>query len=212
MKTTLAILMVLVLGAVSAPAQFSRVKEKARNLDDKMTERHNSAENGAPPPGPAPKNSPAQPGKPAAPATPQPVLAPIKPSTQQQAATKLKADIAAARTKGEVTAEAKKEFAQDLKLAVLGSSQPSPAALATFSERFLPAVAARNVTAASDAKLVQNIVISLNCAGLSASRMSEITGEVQGALTKAGAAEGDATKVAESLTAIIAEVQSGGRK
>jgi hypothetical protein len=209
MKRIIAGLILIAFCSVQARAQYSRVKDKARSLDDKMTERHNAAENGAPPPGLPPKTGPA---KPAAPAPPQTIVAPVKPSNQQQAATKLKADIAASRARGEVTDEAKKQFAQDLKLAVMGSSQPSPAALTAFTESFLPAVAAKNVSPAGDAKLVQNVVISLNCAGLSASRMAEIAGEMESALTKAGAPAPDAAKAVQGLTAIIAEVQGGASK
>jgi hypothetical protein len=209
MKRTITVLLIAAFCAVNAQAQYSRLKDKARNLDDKINERHNAAENGTPPPGPTPKTGPA---KPAAPATPQTVVAPVKPSTQQQAATKLKADIAAARARGEVTADAKKQFAQDMKLAVLGSSQPTPATLTAFAESFLPAVAAKNVSPASDTKLVQNIVISLNSAGLSATRLTEIAGEMESSLTKAGAPAPDAAKTAQGLTAIIAEVQAGVRK
>jgi hypothetical protein len=209
MKRIFVVLLLTAFCGLQAQAQYSRLKDKARNLDDKINERHNAAENGTPPAGPPPKAGAANP---AAPATPRPMVAPVKPGNQQQAATKLKADIAAARAQGEVTDEAKKQFAQDLKLAVMGSSQPSAAALTAFTESFLPAVTAKNVTPASDTKLVQNIVISLNCAGLSASRMAEITGEMESALTKAGAPAPDATKAAEGLSAIIAEVQGGGRK
>lgn len=209
MKRTIAVLLVTAFCGLQAQAQYSRLKDKARNLDDKINERHNAAENGAPPPGPPPKAGTA---KPAAPATAQTVVAPVKPSNQQQAATKLKADIAAARARGEVTDEAKKQFSQDMKLAVMGSSQPSPSTLTAFAESFLPAVAAKSVSPASDAKLVQNIVISLNCAGLSATRMTEIAGEMEGALAKAGAPAPAAAKAAQGLTAIIAEVQGGAGK
>jgi hypothetical protein len=206
MKRIFVVLLLTAFCGLQAQAQYSRLKDKARNLDDKINERHNAAENGTPPPGPPPKAGAANS------AAPRPVAAPVKPGNQQQAATKLRANIAAARAQGEVTDEAKKQFAQDLKLAVMGSSQPSAAALTAFTESFLPAVTAKNVTPASDTKLVQNIVISLNCAGLSASRMAEITGEMESALTKAGAPAPDATKAAEGLSAIIAEVQGGGRK
>lgn len=206
MKRTLVVLLIAAFFGLPAQAQYSRLKDKARNLDDKINERHNTAENGAPPPG-----SPAKAGT-ARPAAPQPVVAPVKPSNQQQAATKLKADIAAARARGEVTEEARKQFAQDLKLAVMGNSQPSPAALTAFADSFLPVVAAKNVSAANDTKLVQNIVISLNCAGLSATRMTEIVGEVESGLAKAGAPAPDAAKAAQGLTTIIAEVQGGGAK
>src|SRR5688572_29129271 len=154
MKRTIAVLLITVFCGIHVQAQYSRLKDKARNLDDKINERHNAAENGAPPPGLPPKAGAAKTAAPAA--TPQPIVAPVKPGNQQQAATKLKADIAAARAQGEVTDEAKKQFAQDMKLAVMGSSQPSPATLAAFAESFLPAVAAKNVSSASDAKLVQN--------------------------------------------------------
>lgn len=210
MRRIVASLLMAALCSVQVQAQFSRVKDKARNLDDKMTERHNSAENGAPPPPGAPPKTGA--AKPATPATPLPLAAPAKPSTQQQAATKLKADIAAARAKGEVTEEAKKQFAQDLKLAVMGSSHPTPATLNTFAESFLPTAAGRDVSPANDARIVQNIVVSLNCAGLSASRMAEIRGELESSLTKSGAPAAAAAKAAQDLAAIIAEVQGGGAK
>lgn len=209
MKRTITVLLLIACCGFQAQAQYSRLKDKARNLDDKINERHNAAENGAPPPGLPPKAGTA---KPAAPAVPQPVVAPVKPGNQQQAATKLKADIAAARAHGAVTDEAKKQFAQDLKLAVMGSTQPSPATLTAFAESFLPAVAARNVSPASDTKLVQNIVISLNCAGLSASRLAEITGEMERTLAKAGAPAPDAAIAGQRLAAIIAEVQGGASK
>jgi len=209
MNRTIAVLLITACCGLQVQAQYSGLKNKARGLDDKINERHNAAENGVPPPGPPPKAGTANPATPAA---PQPVMAPVKPSNQQQAATKLKADIAAARAQGEVTTEAKKQFAQDMKLAVMGSSQPSPAAMTAFAESFLPVVAAKKVSPAGDAKLVQNIVISLNCAGLSATRMTEIAGEMEGTLTKAGASAPDAAKAAQGLTAIIAEVQGGASK
>lgn len=204
MKTHVALLLVLTLTATTVSAQYSRIIQKARSLDDKMTQRHNSAD-GAPPPGVAP-------AKPGAPATPQPAVAPLKPSTQQQAATKLKADIATARNKGEVSAEAKREFAADLKLAVLGSSRPDAEALQAFAGSFLPTVAAKGVAATGDSRLVQNIVIALNSAGLSASRLGEITSELESTLTKSGAEGAAAAKSGQDLRAIIDQIQSGGRK
>ena len=207
MQRTVALLLVTAMGIVTLQAQnVSRLKEKARGFGGQMTERHNGAENGAPPPAPPPKAG--------APATTvaAPAAAPVKPGTQQQAATKLKADIAAARAKGEVSPEAKKQFVQDLQLAVLGHSQPSAATLTQFTEQFLPAVAAKNVAPAGDAKVVQNIVVSLNCAGLSATRLAEITGEVESALTQAGAPTDVSARVGQQLSAIIAEVQSGSSK
>jgi hypothetical protein len=212
MSKTCAILLIAAVGVLTTPAQnVSRIKEKARGFGGQMTERHNGAETGAPPPGPPPKTGTTTAAA-TQPATPAVAAAPAKPGTQQQAATKLKADIAAARAKGEVSPEAKKQFVQDLQLAVLGHSQPSAATLTLFTEQFLPAVAAKNVAPTSDAKLVQNIVVSLNCTGLSPTRMTEITGEIETALTKAGATADAAARVGQQLSAIIAEVQTGAAK
>jgi hypothetical protein len=212
MKRTVAILLVTALGVLSTPAQYSRVKEKARGFGGQMTERHNGAESGAPPPGTPPRTGTTAPAAPPTQATPAVAPAPVKPGTQQQAATKLKADIAAARARGEVSPEAKKQFVQDLQLAALGNSQPTAATLTQFTEQFLPAVAAKNVAATGDAKLVQNIVVALNCAGLSANRMAEITSEVETTLTKAGATTETSAAVGKHLNAIVAEVQSGSAR
>ena len=214
MKKLIAIFLIAaVLSPVVRAQNVGRIRDKARGFGPQMTERHDAAENGTPPSAPPPKSGttttpPAAPQ----PATPAAVVAPLKPGTQQQAATKLKADIAAARAKGEVSPEAKKQFVQHLQLAVLGHSQPSAGALTRFTEEFLPAVAAKNVSPTSDAKLVQNIVVSLNCAGLSATRMTEITGEVETALTRAGAPTDASAKVGKQLSAIISEVQTGAAR
>ena len=211
MKTWIAILVVAGVLINSANAQYSRIKEKARALPGQMTERHNAAADGAPPPGLPPKNAPGQPPPPATAAPPAPV-APVKPSAQQLAATKLKTDLAAAHAKGEATDEMKKQFAQDLSAAVSGSRRPSPAALAKFGDSLLPTVAAKEVTLTSDAKLVQNIVISLNCAGLSSTRLKEIADEVETVLTKSGVPPGAAGIVKQNLGAVAGEVQSGATK
>lgn len=196
----------------SVHAQYSRIKDKARSLPGQMTERHNAAADGAPPANPPPgapsRNAPAQP-------PPPPVAAPVaavKPGAQQLAATKLKADLAAAHAKGEATDEMKKEFAQDLAAAISGSSRPSPATLAKFGDSLLPTVAAKEVALTSDAKLVQNIVISLNCSGLSSTRLKEIADEVETVLTKSGVPAGAAGVVKQNLGAVAAEVQSGASK
>ena len=194
-----------------ADAQYSRIKEKARALPGQMTERHNAAADGAPPPGLPPKSAPGQPPAPP-PATPVAPVAPVKPSTQQLAATKLKADLASAHAKGEATDEMKKQFAQDLSAAISGSSRPSPAALAKFGDSLLPTVSAKGVVLTSDAKLVQNIVISLNCAGLSSTRLKEIADELETVLTKSGVPPAEAGIVKQNLAAVAAEVQSGGSK
>lgn len=210
MKSLVAVLLLaILLMAGNASAQYAPLKQKARDFGGKMTERHNAAENGTPPPGLPPKSGTAQP---ASPATAQPPAAPIKPSTQQQAATKLKADIAEARAKGEATAELKKQFAQDLSAAAQGSSRPSLAALTRFGESLLTAVAAKKITLTDDTKLVKNVVVSLNSAGLSPARLQEINDEVQTVLTKSGVSTGETSLVAQHLSAVVAEIQSSAAR
>jgi hypothetical protein len=211
MKKIVALLLITAVCAGSASAQnTSRMKDRARSLDDKINERH-TKEGDPGPPGTAPAPAP-QPGTPAPaapPASPRLVMPPSKPGTQQQAATKLKAAIAALRAKGEVTAEDKKQFAQELKASAIGSGQPKPESLEKLTDTLLPLIAAKNVLPSSDAKVVQSLVVSLNCGGLSASRMVEIGDEVEAGLTKVGVAAPDAAKVKEQLAAVIAEVRGG---
>lgn len=210
MKTVVGITMALLVTSVAVNAQYVRAIEKAKQANSQVNQRQNEALNEG-------SNSAAQPGaakpaNPQQPATTAPAAAPIKPSTQQQAATKLKADITEAHTKGEVTAEMKKQFATDLGAAAMGSYRPSPAALAKLSDALLPAVAAKNVSHADDAKLVKAIVVSLNSAGLSSSRLQELNDEVQGVLTKAGVPAGDAAVIGQNLAAAVGEIQTSAGK
>jgi hypothetical protein len=209
MKTLVAVLVLAILMAGNASAQYAPLKQKARDFGGKMTERHNGAAEGAPPPGLPPKPGAAQPASPPA---VQPPAAPIKPSSQQQAATKLKADIAEARAKGEATAELKKQFALDLSAAAQGNSRPSLAALTKFGESLLTSVAAKKTGPADDAKLVKNVVVSLNSAGLSASRLQEINEEVQAVLSKSGVPAGETSLIGQNLGAVVAEIQSSAAK
>jgi hypothetical protein len=212
MKKIIALLLITAVCAGSASAQnTSRMKDRARSLDDKINERH-TKEGDPGPPGPAPTPAP-QPGAPA-PATPPPsgqrlVMPPSKPGTQQQAATKLKAAIAALRAKGEVTAEDKKQFTQELKDSAIGSGKPKPESLEKLTDTLLPLIAAKTVLPSSDAKIVQSLVVSLNSGGLSASRMVEIGDEVEAGLTKVGIAAPEAAKVKEQLAVVIADVRGG---
>lgn len=207
MKTLVAILTVTTLLIGNADAQYSSAKRQAGSLEGKINERHKAAEDGTPPPGLPPKSGSAQ--TPPPPPPPVPAAAPIKPSSQQMAATKLKADITAARAKGEATAELKKQFAADLAAAVSGSSRPSPAALAKFGDGLLTALVPRSVALTDDTKLIKAIIVSLNSKGLSATRLHEINNEFQTLLTKAGVAAGDATLAAQNLADVVTEVQNG---
>jgi len=211
MKSPALILLTSLLMAGIAGAQYAPAKQRARDVSGRMTERQNVTADGSPA---------SRYGLPqtAPPATPPPtaensVSAPtIKPSTQQQAATKVKADLAEARAKGEATAELKKQFVQDLSATAQGYNRPSLAALTRFGESLLTAVATKKGTAADDARLVKNVVISLNSAGLSPARLQEISEEIHAVLTKSGISADETSLITQHLSAAVSDIQSGGVK
>lgn len=211
MTTCLVPLLVLALCASTACAQYSTAKRMARDAENKINERHKSAEEGAPPPGLPARRGATAPTPPPPPApTPQPaVAAPVKPSSQQVAAAKLKADIAEAHSKGEASADLKKQFVADLAVAVQGRSRPSPAALEKFGSGLLTALAAKNVSLAGTDKLIKAIIVSLNSAGLSATRLQELNNEVQSLLAQAGVPASDVSLASQNLAAVVSDIQSG---
>ena len=211
MKTLVAILLTMSLLVSNASAQYSSAKRQARGLESKINDRHNAAEDGAPPPGLPPKPGTAQPASPTPP-TAQPANAPIKPTTQQLAASKLKSDIAAAHTNGVATAEMKHQFVIDLASAAQGRSQPSAVALAKFGEALLTSLAAKNIALTEDTKLIKAIVVSLNSAGLYPARLQELNDEVQAVLIKAGVPTGEASVASQNLAVVVSDIQSSATK
>lgn len=211
MKTPVAILLTMSLVVINTSAQYSGAARQARGLQGKINDRHNAAEDGAPPPGLPPKPGTALPAPPAA-QPPPPVVAPIKPTSQQLAAAKLKADIVEARAKGAVTAEMKKQFFTDLAAAAQGRGQPSVGALTKLGEALLTSLAAKNIALTEDTRLVKAIVVSLNSGGLSATRLQELNDEVQALLTKAGVPSDEASLTGQKLAAVVADIQIGATK
>ena len=217
MKTTALVLLTTFLLVGLANAQYTTPQQRARNVSGRMTEQQNTAAQtdpyaaryglkpgpgqppGAPPPGTPP---------PAAPAVPAAPVAPVTPSTQQVAATKLKADIGEVRGKGEVNADMKKQFVTDLNAVAQGRIRPSSGTVTRFGDSLLTSLSGKSATAAEDTKLVKAIVVSFNSAGLSAARVQELNAEVRGVLTKSGVSATDATLVGEHLAAVVSDLQS----
>ncbi len=198
-----------------ANAQYTTPQQRAKNVSSKTTEQQNTAAQTdpysrygirPPAPGAPPGTSPGTPPPAAPPVAPAP---PVKPSGQQVAATKLKADIGEARGKGEVNADMKKQFVTDLNAVAQGRVRPSSGTVTRFGESLLTSLAGKTATAAEDTKLVKAIVVSFNSAGLSASRVQELNAEVRGVLTKSGIAAADAMTVGENLSAVVSDIQSG---
>jgi hypothetical protein len=191
MKTFSASIAVLVL---LAPAAFGQA-----NIDHIKAQARAVTGQNRTPPGPAPAPTPAY---------PTPMLAPVKPSVQQQNISRLKADLANVHQDGKATDQSKQAFAKDLMAAVQGSSKPGTNSLARLADSLLPALAPKNVLADADDKLVLKIVIMLNSRGLSSTRLQEIADEAQTALQSAGVPADEAARIAGDLHAVAADIQS----
>jgi hypothetical protein len=136
---------------------------------------------------------------------------PQKANSREQAIAKLKADIAAVRSKGQATPEMKTQFARDLLSASMGDNQASMATLTKFSNTLLPILATKGVTDAGDARMMQDLMITLNSHGLSSDRIGELGDEVKAALDKAGADATATVPVADNIKAIGADVAAGSK-
>ncbi len=201
MKAVFIALAVLGLGAGQVFAQAEvAVKQRAKKLSD-----DNNAQQGVkPPPAATPRHDTT--------ATTTQSGSALTPPPQQQTATMLKADLAAVRAKGQTTPELKQEFVKHLSVAVRGSAQPSSLALDKFADSLLAAIATKDVSSTNDARLVQNVIVTLNSAGLSSRRTQEIADEVQAALMAAGVPSDAASTAASDLKNIGTEVQSNALK
>ena len=220
MKSPAPLILATVLMAGIASAQYAPIKQRARDASAATTERQNVTPEGNPgpnayssryglKPGQAPGALP--PGAPPAaqPAVPVVPAAPVKPSAQQTAATKLKTDITEARAKGEATTDMKKQFVQDLAALAQGRIHPSPGTVSRFGESLLTTLAAKNASSADDTKLVKALMVCFNSAGLPPARLQELNAEVKAVLTKSGAPDAEVTLIGENLAAVVSDIQSG---
>ena len=188
MRTTFIILAIVVwsMGSLLAGPQ-ELVKERAKGVRDRNNERQ-----GVPPSPP-----PAQP--PASATAPPTARAAAKPTPTA----KIKSDLLAWQSQKAVSAEAKKEFVGNLQTAVRGSKSPSTESLEKLTESLATALAGKSLGANQLSRLVQNINLALNSAGLSEERRDEVAAEVQSDLESAGATPASAATAATDLKAVM---------
>lgn len=165
------------------------IKQRARNVG-------NSGGNTA---------RPAAPANSSAPARAMPVATPA--SSQQQHIAKLKADLAAVRSAGVVSDQAKKDFIRDLLGIASGSNKPSSKSLNAVANTLLPVFTDKKLPTTLSDRLVQKLVVLANSHGLSDARAQEIADEAQAALISAGVSTETATQIATDFRALASDVQ-----
>jgi hypothetical protein len=165
-------------------------RERAKNASNQT----NSRQGAQPAPAPVPAGTPARP-------------APVnRPTAQQQNIAKLKATLARVHQEAKATDQVKEEFARDLLAAAQGSGKPSKATLTRLTDHLLTALSAKEVSATVDERLIPKMVVLLNSGGLSAKRTSEIAAEARTVLQAAGVSNEAATRIANDLEAVAADV------
>ncbi|HLP76296.1 MAG TPA: hypothetical protein VK327_05195 [Candidatus Paceibacterota bacterium] len=151
----------------------------------------------------------AQPVTPApAAVAPRPTPVATPPNAQQQRVARLKADLAEVRSAGNVTDQVKRNFELDLVAIAQGSHKPSTNSVAALANSLLPALSDRKISAGLNERLMQKLVVLMNCHGLSASRAQEIIEEAKTAMTSCGISTDVAAKIATDLQAIVTEIQT----
>ena len=122
-------------------------------------------------------------------------------------ATSPRASLAAVRSAGTVSEQAKKDFARDLLGIASGSNKPSSNSVNAVANTLLPALTEKKLSTALLDRLVQKLVVLANSHGLSETRAQEIADEAQTALTAAGISTETAAQIAMQLRALAADVQ-----
>ena len=121
---------------------------------------------------------------------------------------RLKADIAGIVANPSASDETKKQLATDMLACARGSNKPGEAAVQKFAASLSAALAGKSIEPSVQARLVQNINLVLNSAGLSEQRTSEVGDDVQAILQTAGVARAMAVNITRDLKAIAEELQA----
>lgn len=186
----------LILTAIVSLAFFWSASAQPETIIKQRARSVGSGGNNARPTSPAPSGATVR---------PMPVATPA--SSQQQHISRLKADLAAVRSAGAVSEQAKKDFARDLLGIASGSNKPSSNSVNAVANTLLPALTEKKLSTALLDRLVQKLVVLANSHGLSETRAQEIADEAQTALTSAGISTETAAQIAMQLRALAADVQ-----
>jgi hypothetical protein len=125
----------------------------------------------------------------------------------QQAAAKLKADLAKIKPGSQITVPQRQELTRDLLGLVPGSTKPSSASVAKLAADMSAALAQKSVPPAELDRLVQNVVSALGNANMPPSQLQAIGGDVQAIFQNSGVARNAAVQIADDLKAVTGEIR-----
>lgn len=182
---------ILALGTSNALASAVIVKQRAKEI---------ARPGSTTPPPKAPASGPGVPAAPAANAA------------QQQAVSKLKADIAVIKSKKEVTPELKAQLKKDLAAATDGATKPAAETLAKLGDDLASALVDKKISSQDVADLATSLAAVLNSAGISTVEIATAVRTTKEILTASGVTKQDIAAVADDLKAIVGELQKGGPK
>lgn len=186
----------LILVAATAFAGPEQIKQRAKELSNQNNVRQGIA--------PATPPKPAQP----APQATSPAVAAPAPVTPQQAAVKLKADLAKIKPGSQVTVPQRQELTRDLLGIVQAPTKPSSTSVAKLAADMAAALSQKAIGAADLDRLVQNLVAALGNATLPPSQLQAIGADVQAIFQNSGAARNAAVQIADDLKAVTSEIRS----
>jgi|ERR1051325_1755067 hypothetical protein len=149
----------------------------------------------------------APPTQPTQPAASQTASAPPANPQQQQALTRLKADLAAIKANSQITSEQKQKIANDLIAATIGAAKPSTASAAILAEDLAAAFAEKPLSSASRDRLVLELDAVLNPSKYPQAKMDAIFTDIQAIFQENGAARKNSVKISEEVKVLAAEVK-----
>ena len=181
----------VIVGGMTFAGPETAVKQRAKDLRDRI-----ETQQGVAPSQPAAPSSPAAPAKPAAPVAPLPPLS----------LTHLVSDLAALKSKADITPESKQRLVKDFNAAARGR-KPSAATLEKLAEDLAQAVAGRDMSASQRTRLARNLHVVLNSADTPQADVDNTISSAQATLQMSGVERPQVLAVANDLRAISAELK-----
>jgi uncharacterized protein YejL (UPF0352 family) len=126
----------------------------------------------------------------------------------QQAAAKLKADLAKIKPGSQVTIPQRQELTRDLLAVVPGTAKPSSASVAKLAADMAAALAEKARGPAELDRLVQNLVAAFGNANMPPSQLQAIGADVQAIFQNSGVTRNAAVQIADDLKAVTSEIRS----
>jgi hypothetical protein len=189
MKTTIALLSVVILLGADLRADPIIVKQRAMELRNQNNVRQ----------GVAPPSQPARSAT--APATV------TSPNPVQQSVARLKADLTAIKAGSKVTAGQKQQIAKDLIAVAHGAKKPSESTADNLADSLASAFSTKPLSEKDCSRLLSDLAAVLNPGNIQAAQMQAVHHDIQAIFQSNGMGRNDAVKVVDQVKAAGAEVR-----